>query len=145
MRGGFLRQIDNQYLDSNRIEKDKAPGAGRKSDPMSGGGYADVKLVDGTPEFMNKDAKTANKGGTYGLAPKDKAPFDEAKFAAGDEGPSILVEPFTGERGVIKTSSKFDVQFTDLSKVYGFGAAFFDNAQVRHAQVREPLHLTFAT
>lgn len=163
VRGGFLGQIDNQYLDSTRFDKDKAPEAGRKSDPKIGGGYADIKLVDGKPEFMNKDAKAANKGGTYWLEPKDKAPFDDSKFAAGDEVASILVEPFTGERGVIKTSakwadgkwtvlierplktsSKFDVQFTDLSKVYGFGAAFFDNAQVRHAQVREPLHLTFA-
>jgi hypothetical protein len=163
VRGGFLGQIDNQYLDSTRFDKDKSPEAGRKSDPKTGGGYADIKLVDGKPEFMNKDAKAANKGGTYWLEPKDKAPFDDSKFAAGDEVASILVEPFTGERGVIKTSakwadgkwtvlierslktsSKFDVQFTDLSKVYGFGAAFFDNAQVRHAQVREPLHLTFA-
>ena len=95
VRGGFLGQLDNHYLDSTRFEKDKAP-------------------------------------------------FDDAKFAAGDEGASILVEPFTGERGVIKTSAKFDVQFTDLWKVYSFGATFFDNAQVRHAQVREPLHLTFA-
>jgi hypothetical protein len=111
---------------------------------------------------MSKDAKAASKGGTYWLEPKDKAPFDDSKFAAGDEVASILVEPFTGERGVIRTSakwadgkwtilierplktpSKFDVQFTDLSKRHGFGLAMFDNAQVRHAQVREPLHLVF--
>ncbi len=162
VRGGFLGQIDNQYLDSTRFDAAKAPEAGRKSDAKTGGGYADIKLVDGKPEFMNKSGQAANKGGTYWLREADKAPFDDAKYVAGDEVASILVEPFTGDRGVIKTSakwkagkwtilierplttaSKFDVQFSDLAKVYGFGVAFFDNAQVRHAQVREPLHLIF--
>lgn len=162
VRGGFLGQIDNQYLDSTRFDPQKAPEAGRKSDAKTGGGYADIKLVDGKPEFMNKSGQAANKGGTYWLREADKAPFDDAKFVAGDEVASIVVEPFTGDRGVIKTSakwnagkwtivierplttaSKFDVQFNDLAKVYGFGVAFFDNAQVRHAQVREPLHLIF--
>ncbi len=162
VRGGFLGQIDNQYLDSTRFDAQKSPEAGRKSDAKTGGGYADIKLVNGKPEFMNKSGQPANKGGTYWLREADKAPFDDAKFVAGDEVASILVEPFTGDRGVIKTSakwkagkwvvvierplttaSKFDVQFADLSKVYGFGIAFFDNAQVRHAQVREPLHLIF--
>jgi hypothetical protein len=162
VRGGVIGQTDNQYLDSTRYDKAKSPDAGRKSDAKAGGGYADIKLVDGKPEFMNKDGKAANKGGTYWLKPEDKAPFDDSKFVAGDEVASILVEPFTGDRGVIKTSakwangkwtmlferplttaSKFDVQFKDLSKIYGFGIAFFDNAQVRHSQVREPLHLIF--
>jgi hypothetical protein len=111
---------------------------------------------------MAKDAMPANKGGTYWLKDEDKVPFDDAKFVAGDEVASILVAPFTGDRGVIKTSAKwadgkwtmlmerplataseFDVQFVDLGEVYGFGVAMFDNAQVRHAQVREPLHLVF--
>lgn len=162
VRGGFLGQVDNQYLDSTRFDPQKAPEAGRKSDAKTGGGYSDIKLIDGKPEFMNKSGQAANKGGTYWLREADKAPFDDTKFVAGDEVASIIVEPFTGERGVIKTSakwadgkwsivierpltttSKFDVQFNDLAKVYGFGVAFFDNAQVRHAQVREPLHLIF--
>ncbi|MBV5263886.1 ethylbenzene dehydrogenase-related protein [Pinisolibacter aquiterrae] len=162
VRGGFLGQIDNQYLDSTRFDPQKSPEAGRKSDAKTGGGYADIKLVDGKPQFMNKSGQAANKGGTYWLREADKAPFDDSKYVAGDEVASILVEPFTGDRGVIKTSakwkagkwtilierplttaSKFDVQFNDLTKVYGFGVAFFDNAQVRHSQVREPLHLIF--
>lgn len=162
VRTGSIGQVDNQYLDNTRFDADKAPEAGRKSDAKTGGGYDDVKLVNGKPEFMNKDAKPANKGGTYWLKAEDKTPFDDSKFVAGDEVASIVVAPFTGPRGVIKTSakwangkwavvmerpltteSKFDVQFNDLSKVYGFGVAFFDNAQVRHAFVREPLHLVF--
>ena len=163
VRGGFLGQTDNQYLDSTRYDKDKSPDAGRKSDAKTGGGYQDVKLVNGKPEFMNKDGKAANKGGTYWLREEDKTAFDDSKFVAGDEVASIIVAPFTGDRGVIKnsakwangkwtvvferalkTGSKYDVQFDDLGKAYGFGLALFDNAQVRHAQVREPLHLIFA-
>jgi hypothetical protein len=41
------------------------------------------------------------------------------------------------------TGSKFDVQFDDLKKGYGFGLALFDNAQVRHAFVEQPLVLQF--
>ena len=41
------------------------------------------------------------------------------------------------------TGSKFDVNFNDLTKAYGFGIAFFDNAQVRHAYIQEPLLLKF--
>lgn len=162
VRTGVLGQTDNQYLDSTRFDAAKAPEAGRKSDAKTGGGYDDIKLVNGKPEFMAKDGKAANKGGTYWLKAEDKAPFDDSKFMPGDEVSSILVSLFTGDRGVIKTSakwadgrwtivmerplttaSKFDVQFNDLAKVYGFGVAMFDNAQVRHAQVREPLHLVF--
>ena len=72
------------------------------------------------------------------------------------------VPPFTGDRGDIATNarwangkwtveiarklvtgSKFDVNFNDLTKAYGFGIAFFDNAQVRHAYIQEPLLLKF--
>jgi hypothetical protein len=111
---------------------------------------------------MNKDGKAANKGGTYWIKADDKVPFDDSKFAPGDEVASMLVSPFTGDRGDLKvnaawkdgkwtaeierklvTGSKTDVQFKDLSKTYGFGVAFFDNAQVRHAYVLEPLILSF--
>ena len=162
VRGGFLGQIDDQYVDHTRHDPAKSPDAGRKSDPKTGGGYEDIKLVNGKPEFMNKDAKPANKGGTYWLKPEDKVAFDDSKFKAGDEVASILVAPFTGDRGDIATSarwangkwtveiarklvtgSKFDVNFNDLTKAYGFGIAFFDNAQVRHAYIQEPLLLKF--
>ncbi|MDP2366682.1 ethylbenzene dehydrogenase-related protein [Rhodoferax sp.] len=162
VRGGVIGQIDDQYLDHTRFDKDKAPGAGRKSDPKTGGGYEDIKLVGGKPEFMNKDGKAANKGGTYWLKADDKAPFDDTKFKTGDEVSSILIAPFTGDRGDIAvgakwekgkwtveiarklvTGSKFDINFQDLTKGYAFGLGFFDNAQVRHAYVQEPLILKF--
>lgn len=162
VRTASVGQADNQYVDSTRYDKEKAPEAGRKSDAKTGGGYENIKLVDGKPAFMSKDAKPANKGGTYWLKAEDKVPFDDSKFAPGDELASIIVSPFTGDRGVVNasakwangkwtviierplvTTSKFDVQFNDLTKIYGFGVAMFDSAQVRHAQVREPLHLIF--
>lgn len=161
VRTGSLGQVDDGYLDHTRYSE-KEKNAGRKTDPKTAGGYDDVKLVDGKPEFMSKDAKPANKGGTYWLKAEDKVAFDDAKFKAGDEVASIIVAPFVGDRGEVKfggkwakgkwtvemsrklvTGSKFDVNFDDLKKSYGFGVALFDNAQVRHGYVEEPLMLQF--
>lgn len=162
VRGGVIGQMDDQYLDHTRFHPEKAKGAGRKSDPNTGGGYADIKLVDGKPEFMNKDGKPANKGGTYWVKAEDKVAFDDSKFKVGDEVASIVVAPYTGDRGDVSvgakwekgvwtveiarklvTGSKVDVNFNDLAKGYAFGLGFFDNAQVRHAYVQEPLILQF--
>ena len=162
VRGGVIGQMDDQYLDHTRFHPETAKEAGRKSDAKTGGGYADVKLVNGKPEFMSTDAKPANKGGTYWIREEDKVAFDDSKFKAGDEVASIAIAPFTGDRGDIKfaakwangkwtmeiarklvTGSKTDVNFDDLKKSYGFGVAFFDNAQVRHAVVKEPMVLQF--
>jgi ethylbenzene dehydrogenase len=164
IRTGYIGQVDDQFLDHTRYDKEKTPEAGRKSDAKTGGGYADVKLVNGKPEFMHKDGIPANrKGGTYYLRDRDKAPFDDAKFKAGDEVASIVVSPFTGDRGDIATSiawkdgnwtavmarklvtgSKTDVQFDKLDGTYEFGLAAFDNAQVRHAVHYNALKLKFA-
>jgi hypothetical protein len=162
IRGGYIGQTDDQYVDHTRYDKEKSPEAGRKSDPKTGGGYADVKLVNGKPEFMHKDAKPANKGGTYYLRVEDKVAFDDSKFVAGDEVASIAVEKFTGDRGDLATTigykdgvwtaaiarklvtnSKYDVQFSDLGAEYLFGFAAFDNAQVRHAIHKAPIKLKF--
>lgn len=162
VRGGVIGQVDDQYLDHTRFQPEKSPGAGRKSDPKTGGGYEDNKLVNGKPEFMNKDGKAANKGGTYWLKAEDKVAFDDSKFKPGDEVASIVIAPFAGDRGDISvgakwekgkwtveiarklvTGSKFDINFDDLNKGYTFGLGFFDNAQVRHAYVQEPLLLQF--
>jgi hypothetical protein len=163
IRTGYIGQVDDQYLDNTRFDKDKTPEAGRKSDPKTGGGYSDIKLVNGKPEFMNKSGIPANKkGGTYYLKEEDKVAFDDSKFKAGDEVASILVAPFTGDRGEIATAirwtsgiwtavmsrklttgSKFDVQFDKMDGTYEFGIATFDNAQVRHAFHTGSLKLKF--
>lgn len=163
VRTGPVGQVDDQFVDDTRYDKDKAPEAGRKSDAKTVGGYADIALKDGKPEFMSKDAKPANAGGTYWLLDSDKVPFDDSKFKPGDEVASILIAPAGGDRGDISataawkdgkwtlalsrklvTGSKTDVQFDKLDATYYFGVAAFDNAQVRHAFNTGALKLTFA-
>ncbi len=163
VRTGPVGQADDQFVDDTRYDKDKAPEAGRKSDAKTSGGYADIALKDGKPEFMSKDAKPANAGGTYWLLDSDKVPFDDSKFKSGDEVASILIAPAVGDRGDISaaaawkdgkwtlvlsrklvTGSKTDVQFDKLDATYYFGIAAFDNAQVRHAFNSGALKLTFA-
>ena len=140
----------------------KSPNAGRKSDP-GGAEYANLKVVNGRPEFMNKDGKAANAGGTYYVVKGNEVPFDDAKFKAGDEVASYMIMPVSGDRADIKvvttwkdgvltsvlsrklvTGSKFDVQFNNLGAQYPFGFAAFDNAQVRHAVHYDAKFLAFA-
>ena len=163
IRTGYIGQVDDQYLDHTRYDKDKALEAGRKATRSTGGGYTDIKLVNGKPEFMHKNGTPANKGGTYYLEGGGQSPFDDSKFKPGDEVASIVVAPFTGDRGDIAatikwnngkwtavisrklvTSSKTDVQFDNLDGDYEFGFAAFDNAQVRHAFHVGALKLKFA-
>jgi hypothetical protein len=154
-------QIDDQYVDHTRYDKDKAPEAGRKSDPRTGGGYVDNQTDDRKgPKFALAGNKPAPP---YWIMDSEKVAIDGANYKAGDEVPGIIVAPFTGDRGDISsgafysegkwtlewgrklsTGSKFDVQFTDLSKSYFFGVAVFDNAQVRHAFNAGALELRFA-
>jgi hypothetical protein len=162
VRTGPVGQIDDQWLDHTRFDPEKAKGAGRHGDAKVGGGYKNIALKDGKPEFMNKDGKPANRGGTYWLKAEEKAPFDNANFQPGDEVASIMIAPFEGDRGDISagmnwkdgvwtvelsrklvTGSKTDVQFEDLGATYLFGVSVFDNAQVRHAYVKRPLALQF--
>jgi hypothetical protein len=156
--------VDDQYTDDTRYDAKTASNAGRKGDPgTSGGEYTAISLVDGKPQFMGRDAKAANAGGTYYVKRGDEVAFDDSKFKPGDEVASIIINPLTGDRSDIKvavtwsngvytsvisrrlvTGSKFDVQFADLAARYGFGVSAFDNAQVRHATSDDPAYLVFA-
>ncbi len=150
VRTGSVGQVDDQYVDGTRYDKDKAPEAGRKSDPKTGGGYADNVSDDKKgPKFALPGNKPAPP---YWILDSEKEPFNDSKYKAGDEVPGIIVAPLTGDRGDIwakhawkdgvwtvvigrklVTKSEFDVQFNDMKKEYAFGVAIFDNAQVRHA------------
>ncbi|MCU0951457.1 MAG: ethylbenzene dehydrogenase-related protein [Burkholderiaceae bacterium] len=153
--------VDDQYLDATRYEPKNAASAGRKNEP-GGPDYKGFGLVNGKPEFMNRDAKAANAGGTYWVKEGDQVPFVD-NFKPGDEVASYIVFPLKGDRGDVKvaarwangqwtyevarklvTGSQFDVQFDDMNKAYTFGFAAFDNAQVRHAMSYEVLTLRFA-
>ena len=160
VRTGTLGQADDQYVDGTRYDPDKAPEAGRKSDPKTGGGYVDNVSDDKKgPKFALKGNKPAPP---YWIVDAEKEPFDDSKYKAGDEVPGIVVAPFTGDRGDIATTavwkdgmwtivmsrklvtrSEYDVQFDDLKKQYAFGVAVFDNAQVRHAYSTSVLKLAF--
>jgi hypothetical protein len=150
VRTGTVGQIDDQYADHTRYDKEKSPEAGRKSDPKTGGGYADNQTADKKgPQFALKGNKPAPP---YWIVDSEKEAIDGSKYKAGDEVPGIIVSPLTGDRGDITakqtykdgvrtveisrklvTGSEFDVQFNDLKKEYAFGVSIFDNAQVRHA------------
>jgi hypothetical protein len=121
IRTGYIGQLDDGYLDDTRADKEKSPNAGRKTDPKTAGGYTDVKLIDGKPEFMDKSGAparvpapvkvaSAKKGApavfgtTYYLREENKVAFDDAKFKAGDEVASIAVAPFVGDRGDVSAN-----------------------------------------
>lgn len=163
-RTGPLGYLDDQYTDDTRYDVKTSPNAGRKGDPgPKGGEYTNVPLVDGKPQFMSREAKSANAGGTYYIKRGEEVAFDDTKFKAGDEVASIIINPLTGtDRGDVQvansyangmhtsvlsrklvTGSKFDVQFANLGARYGFGFAAFDNAQVRHATSDDPMYLMF--
>ncbi len=163
-RTGPLGFLDDQYTDDTRYDPKTSPNAGRKGDPGPvGGEYTNVPLVTGMPQFMGRDAKATNAGGTHYIKRGDEVAFDDSKFKAGDEVASIIINPLTGtDRGDVRvansyangmhtsvisrklvTGSKFDVQFSDMGKRYGFGFAAFDNAQVRHATPEDPMFLVF--
>jgi len=156
--------VDDQYVDHTRYDAKASPNAGRKSDPGGTlGEYTAFSLADGKPQFMNRDGKPANAGGTYYIKRGDEIAFDDSKFKAGDEVASFIINPLVGDRTDIRvvnawqdgrrtsvvsrklvTGSKFDVQFDNLGGRYAFGVAAFDNAQVRHATSDDPLFLVFA-
>ncbi|HEY6135288.1 MAG TPA: ethylbenzene dehydrogenase-related protein [Rubrivivax sp.] len=157
-----LGHVDDQYADHTRYDPKTSPNAGRKSDP-GGPEYGGFPLEGGKPKFMNKDGKPANAGGTYYIKSGDETPFDDGRFKPGDEVGSYLIFPLKGDRADIRvnyswsngvhtsvvarklvTGSKLDVQFDNLAGRYLFGFAAFDNAQVQHATVDDPLTLVFA-
>ena len=157
-----LGNVDDQYVDHTRFDAKTDPNAGRKSDP-GGPEYQGFGLVNGKPQFMNKDGKAANAGGSYYIVEGNQVAFDDSKFKAGDEVASFRIFPLKADRADIKvatrwssgvltsevsrklvTGSKFDVQFGDLNGQYAFGFAAFDNAQVRHAVHYDALQLRFA-
>lgn len=160
VRTGTVGQIDDQYVDSTKYDKDKFPEAGRKSDPKTGGGYVDNVSDD------KKGPKFALKGNTpappYWILDSEKELLDNSKYNAADEVPGIIVALFAGDQGEfaakytykddlrtvefcrkLVTGSEFDVQFSDMKEEYSFGVAVFDNAQVRHALTADVLKMKF--
>lgn len=145
-----IGQVDDLYLNSDDSKDEYW--AGLHMDPNDGGGYSS-NIVEGgeIPAYMLPAGGPRDGSPGFIYAP-DKAPFDDSIFAAGDRLPSVIAEPFLGDRGDISagwvyadgrwtlefsralvTGSRYDVQFEDFNKVYYFALATFDNTQVRHA------------
>jgi len=152
-------QVDDQYVDSTRYDPQTAPEAGRKSDPRTGGGYADNPVEGSRPKWARPGNQPAPP---YWIIDGEKVALDDSRYRSGDEVPGIVIAPFTGDRGDIRsravwrngawtvefarklvTGSAFDVQFNNLNKPYYFGVAIFDNAQVRHAYQAGAARLIF--
>ncbi len=139
--------FDDQYVDSTRYDKDKAPDAGRKSDPGLVPYYTNINAAKNAPNFTSADQPAP----PYWILDDQKMPFSDT-YKANDEIAAIIARPPTEDRADIRgkavytdgkwtleygrkltTGSQYDVQFSDLNKEYPFGTAVFDNAQVRHS------------
>jgi hypothetical protein len=146
-----VAQVDDLYLDHERYSKDNTE-AGRSTDPSDGGGYYSNQTEDKkAPAFMPPDG--GQKNGAPGfILESQKVELNSDLFESGQRVPGWVIAPFKGDRGQISaawqyvdgrwtlefsralvTGSKYDVQFDDLSRLYFFGLATFDNAQIRHA------------
>ena len=148
-------QIDDQYLDSTRFDAEKAKEAGRHSDEKESGGYADNATEDKTAPAFTSPSVDLTTGAPGYILDSEKVEIDQAGLDAlpvGSYLPGIIKSPIVGDRGDISaawlwddgvwtiefsrkltTGSETDVQFSDLSGIYYFGLAVFENAQVRHA------------
>jgi hypothetical protein len=155
--------VDDQYVDNTRFDPKDFPNAGRKNDPGTASGeYNAFPLVNGKPQFMSRDARPLNAGGTEYIKRGEEVAFDDSRFKSGDEVASFIINPLQGDRADVRvvaswkdgmhtsfvtrklvTGSKFDVQFDNLGARYPFGFAAFDNAQVRHATADDALYMTF--
>lgn len=162
VRTSPLGQVDDQYVDSTNSGKDNS-GWGRKGDNKTGGGYSNNVNKDKTgPAYMNYPPSDQYK---YQVIPTLKTPFVDS-FKPGDVVPGIVIDAFTGPRADIEMGNKWnngvwtieirrklvttgkgsdvqDVQFNDLSKIYHFGIAVFDNTQINHLFHGDSLSLQF--
>lgn len=63
-----------------------------------------MKVANGMPELMNKDAKPGNAGGLYFVLDGTGVPFDSTKFKAGDDVASYVIYPLKGDRADIQVA-----------------------------------------
>ncbi len=132
VRTGTIGQVDDQYVDNTKYDKDKAPEAGRKSDPKHRRRLQEQRQR--RQEGPEVRAEAGNKPAPpYWIVDAEKEPFDDSQVQGGRRGArASIVAPFTGDRGDIAakstwkdgvrtvemarklvTNSEFDVQFND--------------------------------
>lgn len=164
--------INDQFHDNRKFDPNnpQTNSAGRRSDPdkkeyednRTGPSNADPgmpKLVfDGPPVNGSKYVIVEGLDKVKPFTPEMVAAMKE-----GDTIPGLMVAQLTGDAADVKakakwvngkwtmetqraltTTSKYDVQFSDLAKGYFFALAAFDNSQIGHAMQDGTLELKFA-
>ena len=129
------------YADNYATMPDPADASKTVADKSKPGfGSAGIDMTTAAPGYILDSEKTA----------LDQAALDA--MPAGSYLPGIIKSQIVGDRGnisagwkwvdgtwtiefgrLLDTGSEYDVQFTDLTAMYYFGVAVFENAQVRHA------------
>jgi hypothetical protein len=149
--------IDDQYIDSVQYTND-TPDAGRHSDPGGSPYYDNINAARNAPNYTSADQPAP----PYWIYNDQKQSFNDT-YQTNDEIAGIIISPPTGDRADIRgkavykdgmwtleygrkltTGSKFDVQFSDLTKEYLFGTAIFENSQTRHSYESGVSKLVFA-
>lgn len=69
----------------------------------------DRDLAERSAAVAKPFAVKLDKGGTYWIKAEDKVAFDDSRFKPGDEVSSIVIAPFTGDRGEDKFGGKWDM------------------------------------
>ncbi len=151
-------QIDDQYVNSNKLGDLDAKGkpskeAGRYGDPKTSGGYIEnINEETNLPIYNFADPNKPLVNKNFIMKEEAVEIEDFSAFKEGDMIPGHVVEAFAGDRadipgkGIWKdgkwtlewsrkltTGSEYDVDFSDLNKVYSFGVATFNNEQWDHS------------
>ncbi|MBE0430165.1 MAG: hypothetical protein IBX61_09915 [Thermoleophilia bacterium] len=158
--------VDDQALDSMPYDPEVREGrAGRYSDPGEPS-YLDNRTEDETLPLYQWEAMPDDPRDQNFLLDDEKVDFVDEDWQPGDRLPGVYILNATGDRADIMASSYYadgtwtlvfkrdldtgstetppvDVQFTEMDRVYYFGVAAFDNAQVRHATGPDALMLRF--
>ncbi|ROV58047.1 ethylbenzene dehydrogenase [Vibrio ponticus] len=159
VRTAVHNQLDDQYVDNNTDPK-LNKGWGRKGDTKTSGGYVN-NIKDGQPAYVADDLTNE----TLLILESDKQPFT-ADYNKTDRIPGLTGAPFMGSRGDVDVGATWedgvwtlemkrklvtdgenaqtqDVQFDDLTQLYPFGVAVFDNSQINHIYHRGVINLEF--
>ncbi len=159
-------QIDDQYVRYWQQVNDASAGSGgRATDGGSPSPYRENPATNGRPTF-----KSLTQGilpSIYSFQETDTLRMTDTELAAlpiGSLIANMITQRTGGSRGDIDAKGNFDpaaktwtlevrrrlvtgdgndVQFDDLSRMYKFGIAVFDNAQIEHSISGTPLKLSF--
>jgi hypothetical protein len=153
-------KLDDQYVGYWQVGMPGPESGGRFSDAGSGG-YANNPATNGSPTFRSDDISK------FYILDAEKVPLTAEDLAAMPIGQllaNMITSGPTGTRADVDARGKYnpfnrtwtvemrrrlvtgdskDVQFSDFTRDYSFGIAFFDNAQIEHSWSPLPYRLRF--